>query len=881
MHTWDIVELPEDATSSSEATNSTRRASSASTLGSTSFAQDQTSALGSDPPSTPPRAEIQVAASPAHQRDLHQKKRRHSSTGPLMNANDPELLSSSPAGSVSSDATDTIEVSETDSDEDKDTIREGTITGNVNEDLTGHSEGSIQSSQSSSTSSSTRLENSLRQAAEHAGTFNARPDETGDVSMEMVDDDASEINAPMPIQEVAATPFGRELSSMQDQENVNPFSPAFAAEVQHKPALEETDSEMTMEITQAVGSIVQPKMMLSPAKRGRRKSLPSSRRRSSIGRRRSSGGSTVADETMEFATVYGGIHQLKHSEADESGSEDEEEDMTMELTTVMGGVVQPSHSPFGVREGITPEYSPSIAYGVGMDMDMTTAVGRVLSPVTERTEPSEDGTIGMDITKAVGSILPNELKTDDKPTAKMLMEEEADHGQLTRSPFVRSNSRAPKMAASLPKAVKSTDAGSPEAVKTRTPKTQAQTTLRLSSTPVKAPGTPSKQLTPQPTRPTTPTKTPPSKNVAMRRNSPKKLFKAGIKKAASKSPKASTPSLKFSKDVKTGQAIPNVVLTPPARRRTSGIGIDQDGLGSPRVAAILDRRSSILDSSEKFSPQRPRSVGFRFEDPVVMEQELDQELAEDERRESGRGILQQESEGAPDDDTTEITLKLKEMIQSLTPKKSRLKGRKSLAGSAKGVLGKRPVELDEDDEEDATPKRLRGKERSPVKSILLPGPLSKDETVGRLGKAPKFALSNISGNVTTPITEIPPPKLASTPKDHERFKNVEVVKTRSTPPTSFNEQLSGAPSDIVPEEEAPISLQEFLNMTNIRFMDLTTTKRRHTVMPAKEVKSEDGADNESQLADCVTTGASTIPMLDLFQHVSICFSNRGAETNQI
>ena len=799
-----------------------------------------------------------------------------------MNANDPELLSSSPAGSVGSDATDTIEVSETDSDDDKDTIREGTITSNINEDLTGHSEGSVHSTQSSSTSSSARLGNSLRQAAQHAGTFNVGPDETGDVSMEIVDNDASGTNALIPIQQAVATPFGRDLSSMQDQENVNPFSPAFAAEVQHKPALEENNSEMTMDITQAVGSIVQPNSMsTSPAKRGRRKSLPSSRRRSSIGRRRSSGGSTVADETMEFATVYGAIHQLQHSEFDRSGSEDEDEEMTMELTTVMGGVVQHSNSPFGVREGATPEDSPLIADGVGMDMDMTTAVGRVLSPVTERTEPSEDGTMGMDITKAVGLILPNELKTDDKPTAKMLMEEEADHGQLTRSPLVRSSSRTPKRAASLPKAVKSTDAGSPEAVKTRTPKIQAQTTLRTSSTPVKVPGTPSKQLTPQPARPTTPSKTPPSKNVAMRRNSPKKLFKDGIKKAAAKSPKASTPSLKFSKDVKTGQAIPNVVLTPPARRRTSGIGIDQDGLGSPRVAAILDRRSSILDSSEKFSPQKPRSVGFRFENPVVMEQELDQERAEDERWESGRGILQQESEGAPDDDTNEITSSLKDMIQSLTPKKSKLKGRKSLAGTAKGVLGKRPVELDEDDEEDATPKRLRGKEKSPVKSILLPGPLSKNETIGRLGKAPKFALSNISGNVTTPITEIPPPKLVSTPKDHERFKDAEVVKTGSTPPTSFNEQLSGASSDILPAEEAPISLQEFLNMTNIRFMDLTTTKRRHTVMPAKEVKCEDGTDNESELADCVKTGASTIPMLDLFQHVSTCFSNRFGETNQV
>ncbi len=60
----------------------------------------------SEPPSTPPEQveELQVSASPAHQRDLHQKKRRRSSTVPPMNFNDPNEFSSSPASAQSDDS---------------------------------------------------------------------------------------------------------------------------------------------------------------------------------------------------------------------------------------------------------------------------------------------------------------------------------------------------------------------------------------------------------------------------------------------------------------------------------------------------------------------------------------------------------------------------------------------------------------------------------------------------------------------------------------------------------------------------------------------------------------------------------------------------------
>ena len=852
--------MPEDATNSSEATNSTRRASTGSTLQSTSFAPGQFHALGSDIPSTPRESEVQVAASPAHQRDLHQKKRRRSSTiAPIHNQNG-DLLSSSPIGSAASDdtqpspsASDGTNVSESDSDEDRNTVREGTISGVLNEDLTAHSERSF------STDSSTRLDNSLRQATHHAAASNMPQDQTGDISMDLMDEDVPDAPIAVPHQDGMGPLLIESLTPRNYQENVNPFSPAFGSQARTLN-LDVHQGEMTMEMTQAVGAIIpsEESEKKSPD-RGRRRSMSASRRRSSVGRRRSSGSASILDdETMEFATTYGGIEQQPQKYLNNaSASGDEDEEMTMELTTVIGGVVDP-HVMNQAQINDTSIFD--------MDMDITTAVGRVLSPVTERTEPSEDGTAGMDITRAVGAILPDELKVTDKPTAKMLMEEEAEHGQLTRFPFSQTTN-TPKMTPTTPKAIKSTDAGSPQAIAPRSATVKSSSKLKPSSTPTKIPGTPSKQLTPQPARPTTPSKTPPSKNVSMRKTSPKKLFKAEIKKSASKSPKTATPNLKFSKDIKTGHPIPDIVLTPTAQRRTSGIGIDQEGIGSPRVAAILDRRASIVDSTVAFALQELGNRGVRFENPTILEQEINNDRADEERRESGRGILQAETEGSQGGETGDLTSNLKDMIQSLTPKKNRFKGRKSLAGSAKGLLGKRPIELDEEDEEDSTPKRLRRKEKSPVKRIHLPGPLLMDEKANRLGKAPKFALNSVSGNVSTPVTESPPGKTVSTPKNHERYKDVQSVKIGITPPPSYNEQMAGAAPEAEPVEEAPISLQDFLNMTNVRFMDLTTTKRRHTIAPSNGRAAEDGSDSNVHLADCVAAGACTIPVLELFQHV--------------
>ncbi|KAG9768226.1 Spc7-domain-containing protein, partial [Aureobasidium melanogenum] len=64
-----------------------------------------------------------------------------------------------------------------------------------------------------------------------------------------------------------------------------------------------------------------------------------------------------------------------------------------------------------------------------------------------------------------------------------------------------------------------------------------------------------------------------------------------------------------------------------------------------------------------------------------------------------------------------------------------------------------------------------------------------------------------------------------------------------------------------------VQLNEFLDLAGIKFMDLTASKRRHTVAPTpSEPHGADGEDQSIDLEGAVVAGACTMPMLDLFQH---------------
>ena len=846
-----------------------------------------------------------------------------------MNFNNPDDFSSSPISSNGGDdpteqmAITVDEEIASDSSADDDLLEvESTVTGANVDEFTSQSMASTSSAEGSSTSSSKRLNEALRQAAAHAGTPAIEHDELGEQTMDLVNDELTGSFKPWGDAGRPNQLNLKQLSTSRDQENLNPFSPAFKANLVASQAHDENDEDDEMDFTQAAGGILQVHARGGSPKKPLRKSGTPVRRRSTTGRRSSGGSSSMVDETMDFTAAIGGIQQGQSSEKlqeERPDSVDENEDLTMELTTALGSVMNPRQSPpkliradsssLPAEERAAKRANEQLIESSMFDddmMDETMAMGAILETITERTEPDSDQSYAMDITTAVGAILPADLTTKNKTVAKQLMEEETDSGQLTHSPLANQVTRATKSpsplkpepltkANSLTK--RTSEVGSPMTVTAQMRRSSRKSGGRVSTTPnkvtktptpVKKPTTPSKQLTPRPVaRPTTPSKTPPAKNVTMRVASPKKLFKAEIERI-NQTFKSAVPTLNLDLDASTALAMPSVIT--PQRRRSSGLGIDREGLGSPRVAALLDRRTSIGEQAQTFTPQGAFVPNVRFADPRAMEEEVERERAEEERRENGRDVMEREDDYQRQDTTEEnVTATLKDMIQSMTPKKNsnKLKGRKSLAvGGARGILGKRPAELDEDEEEedDHTPKRLKGRERSPVKNIRLPAPPSKAETTGRLSKPPRFSLGPVAGNHVQPAvsTPLPQEKPASprkskiaTPQNQERFKDVSpAAKALSQ---SFEAKLAGEPLNTVkqaaPQEER-IHLQGFLNMTSIRFMELTTTKRRHTVVPRNEDSARlDGSSNGSGSLDdrtletCVVAGACTVPMLELYQHV--------------
>lgn len=887
LHTWDVVVEYQDSTASS---SSTRRASSASGI---SAASPQPSTPGpssdaSEPPSTPPEQveeEETITATPEHQRELHQKKRRRSSGIPPMNFNNPndEFMSSSPF-SGDSVGDDEIEVeddgtnSNSDSEED-----EGTTMMSMDDGET--TDMSLASVRTTSSSGSGRLDKALREAAQQAGTRGIDFDENGHQS-----EDESVVASFVPWSQ---KPAANQLEAQTDQENIDPFVSRPSASKQNTSADISEDEEMTMDMTSAFGNIlpaqevVEEDELSMDVTRALGGILPSAqpaaspakstngKRRQSL--RRKSMETSREDETMELTMAVGGIKAVKAVESlDDNG-----EDMTMDFTSVVGGVL-PSTKPQakGKRQSLgraTTRQRSRASLGASesedVTMDMTVAIGVIVPPVKAVSPDQDDHTMGMEMTTAVGGILQPQRSTGTRDEAKKIMELEADNAA---SPFhieaafppkasshtIASETGSPSLAAFKGKGLRR----STETRKSTTPTSKLSTEMVDNEKTV----TPPKQATPQLPQSAIPSKTPPSKNVIMRTASPKKLFKDELKTTSTppsrKKSTTSTPNKLFHQNKTTGVATPNVVLT-PKRRRSSGLGLDKAGLGSPRVAAILDRRRSIGEQAKSFTPgQSPElCTGVRFQDPRVMENEIDDERAQEMAREDGKAILEREVDMTGDD--KDATLNLKEMIQSLTPKKNPLRGRKSLhVGAATGILGKRPAELDEneDDEDEGGVKRLKGRQGSPVKNVRLQGPPSKAETIGRATRSARKSL-DLSRTISTPTTTSPAKNQITTPRSQGRFKDAEYGGPILPPSekTPVDEPQTG---DFGEDER--IQLQDFLNMTSIRFMELTTTKRRHTVAPRSSAKDFVN-ESPASLEDCVAAGAATIPMLELFQHVSL------------
>lgn len=726
-----------------------------------------------------------------------------------------------------------------------------------------------------------------------------------------------------------ATTAMRDMSPSNDDDDASMDFTIADGGVRHPPAEDETfhdDEEMSMELTSVMGGVlgikkpgasrrrtmnradqtmnVEQDMDLTvsagrilssqPAGNENQSPKPASSRRRTM---------TRADQTMNIEqdmdlTMGAGrilSSQPSRSKNESAGDGDGDGDATMDMDVAMApGKILPSVT---VAKSIEPADDDITA---GMDMDVTMAPGKILpSAPAQAIEPvDEDATAEMDMTAAAGDVFYPQL--DSRLAAKSMLQDEVNQPDspskphsANRSPARRQTTVAassttektgsPSLSAfrgnslrrSMPSAALEPSPGTPQ-TPTRSaspPKQRATTPRRSSRTPSPAkPASPPKQRATTPIRNSSPTK--PASPSKQRSTTPKRTPSPAKEPTPrritrSQSPQRKTPDSRssqqqdFSKsgslwvdDPKTGSKTPAVVLT-PLQRQLSGRGVDREGLGSPRVSALLDRRTSIGDSSETFSPGKASNKRrVAFEDPRVLEEEVDKERKDDEEEENRR-----KQAGGPDE--KEVTLNLKEMIASMSPKKNPLRGRKSLhVGSARGVLGKRPAELDSDEEDEWDGvKRLKNHQSSPVKNIRLQQPPSKEETTsGRLTRSTQ-SMERDKENVTPPPNESSGNR-ATTPSSQNRIRSVgDDTVSRAV---DFDEPTVRREESRDDDANGRVHLQDFLDMISVKFMELTTSKRRQTQMPTALPDGED----DMSLERCVVAGACTVPMLELYQHVS-------------
>ncbi|KAK3674937.1 hypothetical protein LTR78_005281 [Recurvomyces mirabilis] len=418
LHTWDVIEFMRDQTTSTDSSDQTRRASNITRAGSGSSPVKRPARAVEDgePPSTPPEQEDEpktLPASPAPQRDLHRKQTHRSSAGisPAEMINPEDMYSSGMSGS--SDVSGSEEEDEEEEEEgEEDDLEDATGTAMSLDE----GEETIRSSESGSSTSSS-LTRRLKEASEMAGTRGIEYDEYGEgtVSMELASEEVTNAFKPW-AQRQAAEPV---LSASLDQENVNPFSPAFKAQIVSgvvtRPATieEEDTADMSMDVTRAVGGILKQAQAHAA-----RESSP------------------MDDGTMDMTQAVGKIYatagQKRRRSTTEAGSPGENApatvlkrsrrssaarssmgDDTMDLTVAIGGIKEPNSSPFKPqrrRSAAATAAARRRSSGVQSEqeeatMDFTVAVGGIKAAQrAENTASSfdENEELTMELTTVLG-----------------------------------------------------------------------------------------------------------------------------------------------------------------------------------------------------------------------------------------------------------------------------------------------------------------------------------------------------------------------------------------------------------------------------------------------------------------------------------------------
>jgi kinetochore protein Spc7/SPC105 len=393
LHTWDIIESARDHTTSTDTSESTRRASALMAGESSSPAASSDSDDSQD--------EDLFGNSKPEIANRGKKYRRSSGIPPMNFNNTDEFYSSGVDGSSDSSGAEDDEVEEDDGFE-----------GNTGTAMSLNiDEVTVQSAKSdNSTGSSARLEAALKQAAHLAGTRGIAYDEHGDLSMEIAAEEEEITNAFQPwMQKIA----GQQANASMDQENVNPFAAQFNAQVfggqtATPPAdAQDEEDDMSMDVTRAVGGIVRERNMDPESSPG-------------------------SDEAMEFTQVVGRITSQKKRRST-NGPGSAAEPLTkrqraslarssmgseMDLTMAVGGIHQDTTPNGAVRSSNSSRRSSAADTTFdGATMEFTRAVGRIANtnPVEEEDTHDENEELTMELTTALGAINAGPFVSEARP----------------------------------------------------------------------------------------------------------------------------------------------------------------------------------------------------------------------------------------------------------------------------------------------------------------------------------------------------------------------------------------------------------------------------------------------------------------------------------
>ncbi|RCI13181.1 hypothetical protein L249_0237 [Ophiocordyceps polyrhachis-furcata BCC 54312] len=852
LHTFHEIEYLQDSTTS---TDSTRRASSVAdkTAGRSAAADGQED--------TPKVQTDNAAFSPEKLADPNQQRRRRRSSGiQPVNASGPDNDTvASTAYSSDSEPADVVEdMGEEEDERSSSDSDDGTMMTIDMEEMTGTS---VASDRSTAADDDSTLDEALRIAARRAGTQNLESDNGNEE-----DDDGEEV---IPL-------FGWAKKNIQPVDepktlqSANEPSPDGDADIGVNMDLDmDVDTDVDMEMTHAVGRILkptnEPEDLLGDVSMEVTQALGGILSHNNAPRFSNHQGQVDSEEaTMEFTAALGGIHAVETEDTDDVL---DDEDMSMELTAVVGDVLSRSkeqNAATGRPKEASQTEEPALD---DSPTDATSDMDKLMDAAEPDGEAGGDATLDMDMTAALGGIVESGEESQ-RSVNKRIMEEEVNRPNDAAQDIVEAVARSPtRRAVEERQAVEKAPAESPGLSAFRGKGLRRSTERRASATPKRdvrsrtpSPVKPAvKSGTPSPVKSTTkPAKASPVKTATPQRrpassskNQTQRSASSPARRISERPTKTPSPAKAardlFRNDPQTGDRTPHVVLTPP-HRALSGLGIDRPGLGSPKVSALCNRRGSIGDSASEFVLGKRTVV--TFEEPKKIEQEVDRMRREEEDKEDPVKMLEREADGCQEE--RDATFNLREMINSLSPKWKPVRGRKSLhVGSAKGLLGKRPAELDEDDqgEDDDGVKRLKGHQSSPVKNVLLEQP-----DVGRLTRSARKSVEQQAKMDTSSPVKKPARRSSGRFKDVGDSQMVDEIK--------LDEVDVG--KDV---EEDKIHLQDFLNMISIRFMELNTTKRRQTTVAGS---GADGSTTEGQdglsLERCVVAGACTVPMLELYQH---------------